>query len=72
MDSFLKSLLNLLQYCFFFFFNKLFFKIVFIYFWLHQVFVVAWGGYSLAVVFALLVVVASLVVKHWLQACGLQ
>ena len=55
----------MLQYCFFLK-NKLSFKIVFVYFWLHQVFVVAWGGYSLAMVFTLLTVVASLVVKHWL------
>ena len=55
-----------------FFFNKLFFKVVFIYFWLHEVFEVARGGYSLAVVFTLLIVVASLVVKPWLEARGLQ
>ena len=48
----------MLQYCFLKK-NKLSFKIVFVYFWLHQVFVVAWGGYSLAMVFTLLTVVAS-------------
>ena len=48
---------------------------LFVYFWLLWVFVVACklsvvvesGGYSLAVVHGLLIVVISLAVEHWLQ-----
>ena len=64
----------------FFFKNKFIYFYLFIYFWLHWVFVAARGlslvavsgGLLFILVRRLLTAVASLVAEHGLQACGLQ